>query len=260
MTKQLSGNLYDHPRYYDLVFGSDWHAEYQFLLACFQRYAGCQVQRVFEPACGTGRLLYRLAKSGFETSGLDLNPRAVDYCNRRLKRHQLPPSAFVGDMTDFRLRRRVDAAFNMINSFRHLSDESLAEAHLRCVTRILRRGGLYVLGIHLLPTSGLPINGESWSARRGNLCVTSNLWIVKRDVRRREELYRMTCNIYTPTETYRLADEFTFRTYTARQFDQLLARVRDFEVAATHDFSYRITHPIKIRSDTEDVVYVLRKR
>ena len=260
MTKQLAGNLYDHPRYYDLVFGSDWSAEFQFLLACFQRYAGCEVRRVFEPACGTGRLLYRLAKAGYETSGLDLNPRAVDYCNRRLKRHRLPASAFVGDMTDFRLRRKADASFNMINSFRHLTDGALAEAHLRCMARALRRGGLYVLGLHLLPTSGTPINGESWSARRGNLSVTTNLWIVQRDSKQRSEHYRMTYSIYTPTETYRLTDEFQFRTYTARQFDQLLARVPEFEVAATHDFSYEIERPTKIRSDTEDVVYVLRKR
>jgi SAM-dependent methyltransferase len=260
MTQQLKGTLYDHPRYYDLVFGSDWRAEFHFLQACFERYASGQVRRVFEPACGTGRLVYRLAKAGFETSGLDLNPRAVDYCNQRLKRHGLPPTAFVGDMADFRLRRKMDASFNMINSFRHLTKEAEAEAHLRCMARALRRGGLYVLGIHLMPTSGTPISGESWSARRGNLSVTTNLWIVGRDKQRREERYRMTYSIYTPTEIYRLADTFVFRTYTARQFGRLLARVDEFEVAATHDFRYDIQRPIKIRSDTEDVVYVLRRR
>jgi SAM-dependent methyltransferase len=135
MTKQLPGTLYDYPRYYDLVFGSDWRAEFHFLQACFERYASGQVRRIFEPACGTGRLVYRLAKAGYETSGLDLNPRAVDYCNRRLKRHGLPPTAFVGDMADFRLRRKMDASFNMINSFRHLTKEAEAEAHLRCMAR-----------------------------------------------------------------------------------------------------------------------------
>jgi len=259
MTQQLAGNLYDYPRYYDLVFGSDWKAEHEFLLACFERYAGCPVQRLFEPACGTGRLLYRLAKAGYEVSGLDLNPRAVDYCNRRLRRHGLPASAFVGDMTDFRLRRKADASFNTINSFRHLTDADSAEAHLRCMARALRSAGLYVLGIHLLPTQGKPIDGESWSARRGNLAVTTNMWIVDRDPRRRLERYRMAFNIYTPTKAYRLVDDIIFRTYTARQFDQMMARIPEFEVVATHDFGYEIDQPIKIRPDTEDVVYVLRR-
>jgi SAM-dependent methyltransferase len=260
MTKQLPGNLYDYPRYYDLVFGSDWCAEFRFLQGCFERYAEGPVRRVFEPACGTGRLLYRLAKAGYETSGLDLNPRAVDYCNQRLKRHRLPAAAVVGDMTDFRLRRKTDASFNMINSFRHLTEESQAEAHLRCMARALRRGGLYVLGLHLLPTKGTQIESESWSARRGNLSVTTNLWIVRRDRQRREERFRMTYSIYTPTEIYRLVDEFIFRTYTAQEFDRLLARVGEFDVVATHDFGYHLDRPIKIHSDTEDVVYVLRRR
>jgi SAM-dependent methyltransferase len=260
MTETLSGGLYDHPRYYDLVFGSDWQAEYHWLLACFQHHAGCPVRRVFEPACGTGRLLYRLAKAGYEVSGLDLNGRAVEYCNRRFQRHGLAPAAFVGDMADFRLRRKVDAGFNMINSFRHLIDGGAAENHLRCMARALRRGGLYLLGLHLMPTRGKPMDGESWSARRGNLCVTTNLWIVQRDLARRRERYRMTYHIYTPTRTYRLVDEVVFRTYTARQFQHLLSRVPEFEVVATYDFGYDFQHPIKVRADTEDVVHVLRKR
>ena len=260
MPEILSGNLYDHPRYYDLVFGSDWQAEDKFLRQCFDGLAGVKVKRVFEPACGTGRLLYRLGKGGYEASGLDLNPRAVDYCNKRLKKHGLPETAFVGDMTDFRLPRKVDASFNMINSFRHLTDGRAAAAHLRCMAGALKKGGLYVLGIHLLPTKGKPMDGESWSARRGNLSVTTNLWIVDREPKRRLERYRMTYNIYTPTQTYRLIDEVLFRTYTARQFQNLLAQVPEFEVAATYDFRYKFNNPIKIRPETEDVVYVLRKR
>jgi hypothetical protein len=70
----------------------------------------------------------------------------------------------------------------------------------------------------------------------------------------------MTYNIYTPTQTYRLIDEVLFRTYTARQFQNLLAQVPEFEVAETYDFRYEFADPIKIRPETEDVVYVLRKR
>src|SRR6056297_813849 len=92
-------NVYDFPQYYDLVYGSDWKAEFEFLRGTFSRYADQPVVSVFEPACGTGRLLYRLGQAGFEVSGLDLNPRAVQYCNKRLERHGLRPAAWVGDMT-----------------------------------------------------------------------------------------------------------------------------------------------------------------
>lgn len=260
MTEKLEGNLYDYPRYYDLVFGSDWQAEYAFLLKCFQQHAGGNVRRVFEPACGTGRLLFRLGKTGYDVSGLDLNPRAVEYCNRRLVRQGLKPSARVGDMTDFRLTKPADAAFNMINSFRHLVSGAEAEAHLHCMIEALRPGGLYVLGLHLMPTVGTPMDSESWSARRGNLCVTTNLWIVQRQPQRRQERLRMTYHVYTPTHTYRLDDEVIFRTYTARQFRQLLKKVPGFELIAVHDFGYEFDEPIQITAETEDVVYVLRRR
>ena len=260
MAETLPGGLYDYPRYYDLVFGSDWRAEYRWLLASFQRHASGPVQRVFEPACGTGRLLYRLAKAGFEVSGLDLNRAAVDYCNQRLQRHGFAPTAVVGDMADFRVPCPVDAGFNMINSFRHLTDGSAALNHLRCMARILRPGGLYLLGLHLHPTKGKPLESESWSARRGNLAVTTRLWLVAREPSRRRERYRMSYAIYTPTRFYRLVDDVEFRTYTARQFRDLLRRVPEFELAATYDFAYDIDRPIRVTAETEDVVYVLRKR
>src|SRR6476469_7890315 len=97
----IRGDLYDYPLYYDLVFGSDWQAELGFLARCFSRYLDWQPQSLFEPACGTGRLLYRLGRRGHTVAGLDLNPHAVEFCNARLQRQRLPASAFVGDMTDF---------------------------------------------------------------------------------------------------------------------------------------------------------------
>ncbi|MEX0819877.1 MAG: class I SAM-dependent methyltransferase [Pirellulaceae bacterium] len=256
----LNANLYDFPRYYDLVFGSDWKAELDFLAACFPKHATGTVRRVFEPACGTGRLLYRLAKAGYEVSGLDLNAKAVAYCNQRLKRHGFAESAFVADMTDFRLPRKVDVAFNMINSFRHLQTAKGARDHLHCVANCLRRGGLYVLGLHLTPTTVTPCEEESWSASRGNLCVNTRLWTTDRDLRKRRETFAMTFDIYTPTKSFRIEDTIGFRTYTAREMTKLIHDLGDFEIAATYDFAYEIDQAISVDSATEDIVYVLRKR
>ena len=252
-------NLYDYPRYYDLVFGSDWKAEYDFLLACFNALAKRRVQRVFEPACGTGRLLYRLAKAGYDVSGLDLNRRAVEYCNRRLERHGLAATAAVGDMSRFRLKRKVDAAFNMINSFRHLTTAEAALGHMQCMAAALAKGGLYVLGLHLLPTVGRPMDEESWSARRGHLCVNTHMWTISRNRRCREERLRMNYDVYTPTQSFRIADDIVFRTYTLKQFRELVDSVPQLEIAAVYDFAYRFDQPLTPRATTEDAVFVLRK-
>ncbi len=256
----VHGNLYDYPKYYDAVFASDWKAEFDFLLACFEKHARRPVRRVFEPACGTGRLLVKLAQAGYDVSGLDLNPKAVAFCNRRLEKHGFPPTATVGDITDFRLRRKADAAMNPINSFRHLPSEEAAEAHLRAMAGALVRGGLYMLGLHLTPTVGQAMEEESWSARRGNLAVLSRMWRKTLDLRRRVETVGMTIDIYTPSRSWRLVDEIDFRTYTARQMQTLIERVGEFDIAAVYDFSYDIDHPVEIGPESEDVVYILRKR
>lgn len=268
MPEVIPGNLYDYPKYYDLVFGSDWKAEYDFLLRCFERHTElprkAKPQRLFEPACGTGRLMYRFGKAGYHVVGNDLNEKAVAFCNTRLKRHGLTETAFVGDMSDFTLkdlneRKPFDAAFNTINSFRHLPTEEAAEGHLRCVADSLKPGGIYVLGLHLTPARGEPESDEEfWSARRGHLAVASHMWSKEVDRRRRVETVGMSFDVYTPTKSFRLVDETGFRTYTARQMVDLFSKVPALEVAAVYDFAYDDT--ITIDGHTEDVVYVLRKQ
>ena len=69
----INESIYDHPKYYDLVFGADCAAEIAFIVGCGERYLTGRCERMFEPACGTGRLLFWLAKRGFDVAGLDLN-------------------------------------------------------------------------------------------------------------------------------------------------------------------------------------------
>lgn len=260
MQEEFAGHLYDYPKYYDLVYGSDWKAEFEFLTGCFEQYIKKPVKTLFEPACGTGRLLIKFAQAGYQVSGNDLNEKAVAFCNDRLERGGFPRNAFVGDMADFTLKKPVDAAFNMINSFRHLLTEELAEAHLHCLAAAVKPGGLYCLGLHLTPTQGERIEEEAWSASRGHLTVISSLWSIGLDARSRQERIGMTFDVYTPTRQFRITDEMTHRTYTAAQMQSLLDKVEEFELLETFDFTYDLSSPVPIGPATEDVVYVLRRR
>jgi SAM-dependent methyltransferase len=253
-------SLYDHPQYYDLVFGSDWQAEYAFLRKVFKVHAGRPVERIFEPACGTGRLLIRLGRAGYRVSGLDLNRHAVEFCNGRLQSYRLPPSVHRGDMSNFRLRTKVDAAFNAINSFRHLLSEEQARSHLACISDSLAPGGLYILALHLTPTVGQPFDEERWGARRGHLAIATHLKTFELDLEKRTERCRMVMHVHTPKRSFDIVDELVFRTYTAPQMRELLATARELELVATYDFSYQIDEPIEIGPETQDIVLVLRKR
>ena len=86
------------------------------------------------------------------------------------------------------------------------------------------------------------------------------MWSLRLDRRRRRERVGFTFDVYTPTRQFRLEDEFTFRTYTAGQFQELVSRIHELEVVETYDFAYRADEPIDIDEKTEDVVYILRKK
>ena len=253
-------SLYDYPRYYDLVYGSDWKAEFDFLTGAFEKHVSGTAKRLLEPACGTGRLMFRLERAGFQVDGLDLSEKAVDYCNRRLKKHGFRNSAWVGDMTDFKVRKKYCAAFNTINSFRHLETHQQAHDHLKCMARAIRKGGIYILGLHLCPQVGEPIEEESWIARRGHLCVQTSMWLVERNLKQRYERFHMRYDVWTPTQHQVLEDEFNFRTYSHVQFEkQLLSGVPEFKIAAAYDFGYDLNQPIRIDRHTEDVVIILKR-
>ena len=257
--RKTKASIYDFPTYYDLVFGSDTAAEMRFLQQAFTRYVEGPVRQVFEPACGTGRLLYRMGQKGLGVGGIDLNPLAVEYCNKRLERLGLKGRVLLGDMADFEVPKPFDAAFNTINSFRHLQTEELAVAHLECVAQAVRPGGIYVLGLHLTPR-GEATDEEAWSARRGQLSINTSMWPIEKNPKKRIERFGIRFDVFKPTETMRIEDVLELRSYNVKQFQSLLASVSNWEVMDFYDFAYEIEHPILLNSATEDVLVILKRK
>ena len=258
--KTLQQSIYDFPKYYDLVYGSDWRAECIFLKRCFEKYADGIVHELFEPACGTGRLLNRFGKKGYSVAGIDLNQKAVDFCNRRLAKRKIEGRAFVGDMTDFEVDHPYDAAFNTINSFRHLTTHDGSVGHLNAMAGAIRSGGIYVLGLHLTPTAIAPSEDESWVANSQDLQVNTRMWLTDRNLEHRHEKFNIEFEVYTPARFFRIRDELIFRTYTAPQFDELIREASLWDVVGIHDFAYQIDSPVQVTDRSEDIVYVLRRK
>lgn len=259
----LRESVYDHPSLYDVLFSDSCKREVEFLVRKFLRYNGEETGAILEPACGTGRLLWRLGKLGFQTAGLDLNSKALAFCNRRLRRHGLPETAIRGDMTDFtfemfRRKKPFDMAFNLVSSFLHLTTENAALDHLAAVAGALKSGGIYVLGLHLLPRGKAACSSEFWRVRHGSLTVESSLRRRELDRRKRLETVEFRIRGITPKRNYEVVDAFSLRTYTVGQFMKLLDDSGTFDILETYDFSFDA--PIRPDSRTEDVVFLLRKK
>jgi SAM-dependent methyltransferase len=165
---------YSAPRLYEIAFDMNRKGEVDFLVHCFRRYARGRVRRVVDIACGTGPHLTRLAERKYEMTGLDLSPKNIAFLGERLAARQARADLVVGDMTDFRLPAPVDAAICMQDSQGHLLTNEQLLAHLRCVARALRPGGIYVFDRYMASSWTNPARSWSWSRRRGSLIVRAS--------------------------------------------------------------------------------------
>ena len=256
----IEASWYSYPQYYDLAFRSETRGEADFIEAACRKYCPFAVKRLFEPACGTGRLVTELAARGYQVTGLDLSPDALGYLRRRLARRRLKAILSRGDMAEFHLAPPVDAAFCTFNSFRHLLTEPEARGHLECVAESLRPGGIYILGLHLLPSDASDECIERWSERHGGTQVGVTLRVVHTDRRRRIETLRVNLLVRSSGKELRLRDEFQLRRYSPGQFRKLLSSVHSLELLDVYDFWYEIDNPQTFEDDMSDTVFILQKR
>src|SRR4029077_14499522 len=232
-------NSYDYPQYYDIAFQGYTRQEADFIEAACRKYCPFDARRLLEPACGSGRLVTELAARGYQVTCFDISQSALRYLRRRLERRRLHADTFEAEMSDFRVHRSADAAYCMVNTFRHLLTEQAARSHLECIATSLHPGGIYVLGINLGPSGD-----ARWVERRGKTKVTITERVLRTHFRRRIEDVQVCLTARQGSDEFRLRHDFQLRTYTRRQFRQLLALVRSLELFDTYDFRYDIDRPL----------------
>lgn len=253
-------NWYDFPQYFDMVFRDETAAEVDFFLTAFERLARGGVRRVLEPGCGSGRLVTALASRGLAVTGVDLSGPSLNYLRRKLRRRGLSATLHQCDFTSLDLGQRFDAAYCTFNTFRHLTSEQAAASHLQSVAAHLRRGGLYILGFHIIPLDADEQCIERWQARHAGTTVNVTLRVADFDRRKRLERLHVVLTAKTPSRTIRCRSEFPLRLYTAAQVLKTLASVPQFEIAGVYDFDYDFAAPRTVDDDLVDAVFVLRKK
>ena len=256
----LVANWFDYPHYYDIAFQADTRREADFVEAACRKYCPFAASRFLEPACGSGRLITELAARGYQVTGFDLSQPALSYLGQRLARLGLDAETFEAEMSDFRIGQPADAAYCVVNTFRHLLTEQAARGHLECIAGSLRPGGIYVLGLHLLASGGDKEDSGCWTQRRCKTKVTVTARLLRTDRRRRIEDFQLCLMARSGSKELRLQHAFQLRTYTARQFRRLLDSVPSLELCDVYDFRYDIAQPFAPNNEMSYSVFVLRRR
>lgn len=261
---------YRYPFYYDIVFDGDTPREADFLEGVFHRHGrlprGEKITRVLEPACGSGRMLFELARRGHAVAGFDASPEMVDYAQGRLC--QLPTGlrrasrVRVARMESFRMRGPFHLAHCLLSTFKYLLTEDDALAHLKRVAGVLTPGGIYVIGIHLTDYTRTRTDREVWRGTRDNIHVRSETITRPASSESRLEWLRnrLLVRDQNTGRTEKLETHWQCRTYDSVQLESLLQRVPSLQIAGCYDFSHDIEVPRGLDDTQEDLVVVLRKR
>lgn len=155
---QLFGWDYDH--YSPLNgFEVDWH----------KSYAEKTGSPILELACGTGRLISKLAEVGFDVAGIDLSDKMLEIADKNI--NKLPDAAksritlIKGDITSFAFDQQFGLIFIADNSFRELRTKDAQVSCLKAVYKHLSPNGIFLLTVRHFDFSSF-INGKreiTWS-------------------------------------------------------------------------------------------------
>jgi len=168
-----SDSIYDHPDYYDILFGWDRSKEVEFYHRTLARCGASTGERVLEVACGTGRIASLLAQRGWLVTGLDIRPAMLAFLRERAAAERVRVETLCADMTTFSTEQKFAAAYNPLSSFRLLQDDGAAEAHLRRMVAALLPGGVYVLDLEFVANAedAAITTDEPWEMTRGPVTV-----------------------------------------------------------------------------------------
>jgi SAM-dependent methyltransferase len=129
---------------------------------------------VVDVGCGPGQFTGYLASLGAEASGIDLSPAMVD-----LARSAHPGLRFeVGSMTDLALPDASVAGVLAFWSLIHVPDDEVPVAlgHFR---RVLRPGGLLVIGYHVGAGTRLKTEGYGGHPMRVHVHLRQPWWLAR---------------------------------------------------------------------------------
>ena len=253
-------NWYDLPTYYDVSFSYDMADELAFINNAFRKFIKSDNPKILEPACGTGRLLIPLTRKGFDCTGFDLNKNALTYLKHKLEKNSLHANIKYDDMINFSSQKKYDGIYCTVDTFRHILTEKSAIQHLENITKVLKKNGIYILGLHLIPKEKKIDKVIKWTSKRGRLTVKTIMSMIKLDKKKRRETLEVQLKIKRDKSTESYISKYSLRTYTLEQLLRTLDKIIDLEIINIYDEYYDISNPITLNSNSDYAVLLLRKK
>jgi SAM-dependent methyltransferase len=261
----MEKKLYYLPGYYDIAFSYDLSGEIQFFTRCFHTHADGEVKRILEPACGSGRLVLPLARSGYYVLGYDISEEMVAYTRDKIERAGLTHNAEVvlGDMRTARFKETFDAAINLINTIGYLISDDDILNHFSAMSYSLRTGGIYI--VELSCASENLRNEEklddTWVAERDGIKIQATWHTERYDLANKRKYNICTMSIEDEKESKRFMfiEPHIMRLWFFDDF-KCLSRAGGFTLKAIYNQSYeRVPLNAPICGELGNLYFILKK-
>ena len=257
----MSHKLYNLPLYYDIAFAWDLNPELDFFERLYERFVPFDVQRILEPACGTGRFLRAFPTRGYVITGYDRSPEMLAFASARIAEAGIAEmaEAVQGEMASAKYDREFDMALNSINSLGYLLTDEEIILHFKLTGEALRPGGIYVVHIACALDCEPDPEGDTWTTERDGISVTTT-WGVEREdreARLSHQLCRMEIDNHGRAMT--LVEPHVMRLWFYEEFRDLVGESGTLELKAVYSEKFnKIPLDSQITGELGNLYYVLK--
>jgi len=276
----VNDTLYSLPLYYDIAFTWDLEPELDVFERIFAKHVPGSVERILEPACGTGRFLITLPARGYRVTGYDTSPEMLEYARRRVEEAGFArgdsdvPTAHDGvepsrigwaeileaDMVYAPIvPDGYDAALNSINSLGYLLTDREIVAHFRRTGMTLRPGGVYIAHLSCAHEGEVPAGGETWEHERDGVRVKTTWSIFREELAARRSFQSWEMIVDDHGLVTRFWDSHVFRLWTLEDIERLVARSGVFELDAVYTERFeKVPFGTRVTGEMGNLYFILK--
>ncbi|MBA2873552.1 class I SAM-dependent DNA methyltransferase [Thermaerobacillus caldiproteolyticus] len=122
-----------------------WQA---FVKSKIKMYGRTKTKRLLDVGCGTGELAIRLAKDGFDVTGVDLSENMLAVAQAKAEKQHISVQFFQQNMTELEGFSPFDCAMIFCDSLNYLQHEMEVQQTFSRIYELLHEGGLLLFDVH----------------------------------------------------------------------------------------------------------------
>jgi len=251
---------YEQPLYYEIAFGFiDPKQQVDSFEGLIRKFSKRDVHRFLDIACGPSLQLREIARRGYEAIGLDSSLQMLKYLGMKAKEEGLEIETALADMSDFRLRKKVDFAFVMMGSIEVESNEKFL-SHLDSVAASLNKGGLYFIQNKILDWAP---GGESWTMERDGITVRTTFEMNFKDIVSQIYTEKMTLEVNDHGKKKNFIHEEDLKLIFPQEFKVLIGMNGKFEFLGWwkgNCNTWHLDQPLEEVKKLDDNMVLLRRK